>query len=82
MGKGKTSIFQLFTYADMVDRFLMLLGMVGCLGDGMISPSVLLVLSSMINTYGTAGNSLRGADINKVSFSIEDSEMYRYISKE
>ncbi|EHA8587668.1 putative xenobiotic-transporting ATPase [Cocos nucifera] len=66
MGKGKTSIFQLFTYADIVDRCLMFLGIVGCIGDGMMTPLIMLVLSSMINAYGTAGPLLTSADIDKI----------------
>ncbi|KAL3726369.1 hypothetical protein ACJRO7_031286 [Eucalyptus globulus] len=49
----------LFRYANGVDKLLVLLGMAGSVGDGLMTPLTMLVLSDVINKYGGAG--LNGA---------------------
>lgn len=65
--KEKISVFHLFRFADRVDLCLVVLGLAGSIGDGLLSPLTMLVLGSMINTYGTAGSSLSNNEINEVS---------------
>ncbi|PIA30330.1 hypothetical protein AQUCO_05600040v1 [Aquilegia coerulea] len=48
------SIFQLFRYADGVDKLFLLFGTLGSIGDGVMSPLTMLVLSGAINEYGTS----------------------------
>lgn len=52
--KRNGSIRSIFIHADLVDRFLMILGLIGCLGDGFILPLVFLVGSKMMNNIGSA----------------------------
>ncbi|KZV40022.1 ABC transporter B family member 15-like [Dorcoceras hygrometricum] len=55
----------LFRYADGVDKFLMLIGTLGSLGDGLMSPLNMLVLSGIIDEYGTANLSLSNEVVDK-----------------
>ncbi|XP_034201745.1 ABC transporter B family member 15-like [Prunus dulcis] len=42
----------LFKYADGVDKLLMVFGTLGSIGDGLMTPLTMLVLSRVINEYG------------------------------
>ncbi|XP_034683654.1 ABC transporter B family member 15-like [Vitis riparia] len=42
----------MFRYANGIDMLLMLLGTLGSIGDGLMSPLTMLVLSDVINEYG------------------------------
>ncbi|KAK1415749.1 hypothetical protein QVD17_31535 [Tagetes erecta] len=42
----------MFYYADGIDKLLMLFGTIGCLGDALMSPLTMLILSGIINDYG------------------------------
>ncbi|PHU20248.1 ABC transporter B family member 18 [Capsicum chinense] len=44
----------LFRYADCVDKLLMFLGTLGCIGDGLMTPLNMFILSSLIDDYGGA----------------------------
>ncbi|XP_073138767.1 putative multidrug resistance protein [Henckelia pumila] len=55
----------LFRYADGVDKFLMLIGMLGSLGDGLMSPLNMFVLSGIIDDYGTANQSVANEVVDK-----------------
>ena len=63
MGR-KNSIFQ---YADGVDKFLMLVGTLGCIGDGLQSALSMYILSDIINDYGNANSSITKHIVDKVS---------------
>ncbi|KAJ4841170.1 hypothetical protein Tsubulata_030195, partial [Turnera subulata] len=45
----------LFRYGDRIDRLLMLFGALGCIGDGLMTPLTMLILSHVINKYGASG---------------------------
>ncbi|OVA17622.1 ABC transporter [Macleaya cordata] len=63
--KGNVSISQLFSYADGVDKLLVLLGTLGSIGDGLMTPLTMLVLSGMINDYGSADISFSNHVVDK-----------------
>ncbi|GMP82567.1 hypothetical protein CsSME_00036812 [Camellia sinensis var. sinensis] len=44
----------MFRFADGVDKLLMLFRTLGCIGDGMMIPFTMLVLSGVINEYGSS----------------------------
>ncbi|XP_077228537.1 putative multidrug resistance protein [Tasmannia lanceolata] len=56
--KERVSIFQLFRYSDGIDKWLVFGGIMGCIGDGLMNPINMWILSGTINVYGTADNSL------------------------
>lgn len=43
-------------YADRLDKLLLLFGTMGCIGEGMMIPITMLVLSDEISNYGTAAS--------------------------
>ncbi|PHT34240.1 hypothetical protein CQW23_26040 [Capsicum baccatum] len=51
----------LFGYADGIDKLLMFLGTLGCIGDGLMTPLNMFILSALIDDYG-------GADDDDASF--------------
>ncbi|KAI3841171.1 hypothetical protein MKW92_025713 [Papaver armeniacum] len=61
------SILQLFRYADGVDKLLILLGTIGSIGDGMMTPLTMVVLSSIINEYGPSDNAFSSSIVDKYS---------------
>lgn len=56
----------LFKYADGVDKILMFFGVVGSIGDGLITPLVMVVLSGLIDSYGSEDISISNELVNKV----------------
>ncbi|KAK4376956.1 hypothetical protein RND71_003252 [Anisodus tanguticus] len=59
----------LFRYADGVDKLLMFLGTLGCIGDGLMTPLNMFILSALIDDYG-------GADDDNASFTNEIVDKY------
>ena len=57
----------LFRYADRLDRLLMFFGALGSIGDGIMTPLVLWVLSGLINEYGGGDVSFSNKVVDKVS---------------
>ncbi|KAK3006342.1 hypothetical protein RJ639_017491 [Escallonia herrerae] len=55
----------MFQYADGVDKLLMLFGTLGCVGDGLMSPLTMIVLSDLVNVYGKADISISSDVVNK-----------------
>ncbi|KAK6922316.1 ABC transporter-like, ATP-binding domain [Dillenia turbinata] len=55
----------LFHYADGVDKLVMLLGTLGGIGDGLMTPLTMFVLSEVINEYGEAMDSFSNQIVNK-----------------
>ncbi|WCJ38603.1 ABC transporter family protein [Euphorbia peplus] len=44
----------LFRYADKIDKLLMLVGTLGCIGDGLLTPLTMYTLSKIMNEYATS----------------------------
>nr|XP_027099339.1 putative multidrug resistance protein [Coffea arabica] len=57
----------LFRYADRLDRLLMFFGALGSIGDGIMTPLVLWVLSGLINEYGGGDVSFSNKVVDKFS---------------
>jgi hypothetical protein len=55
----------IFRHADRLDMLLMLLGTLGSIGDGLQNPLTMLILSDVINDYGS-GSSLTNDVVDKV----------------
>lgn len=55
---------RIFRYADGVDKLLLVLGNMGSIGDGLMTPLMMLVLSRVINEYG--GGTFSNDILNKV----------------
>ncbi|KAL0385442.1 UNVERIFIED_CONTAM: putative multidrug resistance protein [Sesamum radiatum] len=55
----------LFRYADGTDKLLMLLGTLGSIGDGLMSPLNMFVLSGIIDEYATSGQSTSNKVVDK-----------------
>lgn len=52
--KSNGSIRSIFMHADSHDWFLMILGVLGCFGDGFTGPTVLFISSRLMNNIGGA----------------------------
>ncbi|XP_057811072.1 ABC transporter B family member 15-like [Salvia miltiorrhiza] len=55
----------LFRCADSVDKLFMLIGTVGCIGEGMASPVTMYVLSGALDAFGSADQSISNDVVNK-----------------
>lgn len=65
--KGKPrSLRLLFKHADTLDKVLMALGTIGCVVDGSTVAADMLVLSSLMNTYGRGSSGITLDDVDKV----------------
>lgn len=73
-GKSKIgSIRSVFMHADSLDCFLMVLGLIGSIGEGFSSPLIFFVSSKLMNNLAGSESSDTAPDvfsdnINKVSF--------------
>lgn len=47
--RGKGGMFR---YADTIDKLLMLFGTLGSIGNGLMLPLLMVILSGLINAYG------------------------------
>ncbi|CAK9176017.1 unnamed protein product [Ilex paraguariensis] len=56
----------IFRCADGIDKLLMLFGTLGSIGDGIMSPLTMLVLSGAINDYGGADLSISNHVVDKL----------------
>lgn len=56
----------LFELADGIDKLLMLFGTIGSIGDGLMSPLTLLILSGVIDEYGSSDLSFSNDVVDKV----------------
>ncbi|KAI3516153.1 hypothetical protein L1887_15064 [Cichorium endivia] len=45
----------MFYYADRIDKLLLFFGTLGSIGDGLMSPLTMVILSGVIDEYGTGG---------------------------
>lgn len=55
----------MFSYADKRDKFLMIIGALGSIGDGIQTPLTMFVLSNVINDYGNANSTISFSSVNK-----------------
>ncbi|TYH88608.1 hypothetical protein ES332_D01G199100v1 [Gossypium tomentosum] len=55
----------LFRYADGVDKVLLFLGTLGSIGDGMMSPVNMYILSGALNDYGSSHQSFSNQIVDK-----------------
>lgn len=56
----------MFSYADNIDKLLMSFGTLSCIGDGMMMPGLMFVLSGLLGTYGSDEVSLPNHTVDKV----------------
>lgn len=56
----------MFRYADRMDKFLMLFGTLGSIGDGMQYPLTMFLISKVINEYGKSNSSVSLDTVDKV----------------
>lgn len=56
----------LFSHVDSVDKLLMFIGFLGCLGDSLATSLTMYVLSGALNSFGTTDQSIAKAVVNKV----------------
>ncbi|KAJ0989438.1 hypothetical protein J5N97_007794 [Dioscorea zingiberensis] len=61
----KASISQLFRYADGIDKLLLTFGVIGSIGDGLMQPMTMFLLSRMINTFGSTTTFFTVETVNK-----------------
>ena len=61
--KSKTG---LFSYSDALDKLLMLFGTLGSIGDGLMTPLTMFILSGLINDFSEAGFDIPNEVIDKV----------------
>ncbi|KAH7857522.1 hypothetical protein Vadar_013626 [Vaccinium darrowii] len=59
----------MFSYADNIDKLLMLFGTLGCIGDGMMMPGFMFVLSGLLGTYGS--DELHSTDISSPNHTVD-----------
>ncbi|KAK9276870.1 hypothetical protein L1049_006407 [Liquidambar formosana] len=57
----------MFRYADGIDKLLIMFGTLGSIGDGLMNPVTMIVLSGVINEYGTADLSFSNRIVDKYS---------------
>ncbi|KAI3703842.1 hypothetical protein L1987_74038 [Smallanthus sonchifolius] len=57
----------LFRYSEGYDKFLMFLGTLGSIGDGLQIPLMMYVLSDVINDYGNPGANVSKSTVDKYS---------------
>ncbi|XP_076895959.1 putative multidrug resistance protein [Bidens hawaiensis] len=60
----------MFYYADGIDKVLMLFGTLGCLGDALMSPLTMIILSGILNEYGSGGVSISDDVVNKYALKL------------
>ena len=65
---GPSSFMSVFKHADEVDVALMVLGLLGAMGDGMSTPAMLLITSRVTNDFGRGPDQVQdfSARINAV----------------
>lgn len=59
----------LFRYADGTDKLLMLIGTLGSIGDGLMSPLNMYILSGVIDEFATANHLIPNEVVDKVRIS-------------
>ncbi|KAL3658797.1 hypothetical protein V7S43_016165 [Phytophthora oleae] len=70
--KNQVPVLELFSFADSTDKLLMALGTLGAIGAGVLRPLMVLLLGSVINSFGstTQGRSISddfSSSVNRVA---------------
>ncbi|XP_024991059.1 ABC transporter B family member 15-like [Cynara cardunculus var. scolymus] len=60
----------MFHFADGIDKLLLLFGTLGCIGDGLMSPLTMVILSGIINDYGGGDLSFSNDVVNKYALKL------------
>ncbi|KAL2519632.1 ABC transporter B family member 15 [Abeliophyllum distichum] len=60
----------LHRYADSVDKLLMFLGVLGCLGDSLADPLAMSVLSAALDAFGSADQSIAKGAVRKYALQL------------
>ncbi|KAI3779479.1 hypothetical protein L2E82_09200 [Cichorium intybus] len=60
----------MFYYADGIDKLLLLFGTLGSIGDGLTSPLTMVILSKVIDEYGTSGVSISNDIVDKYALQL------------
>ncbi|KAI3516151.1 hypothetical protein L1887_15062 [Cichorium endivia] len=60
----------MFYYADGIDKLLLLFGTLGSIGDGLTSPLTMVILSKVIDEYGTSGVSISNNIVDKYALQL------------
>lgn len=60
----------LFRHADGIDKLLMLIGTLGSIGDGLMSPLNMFILSGVIDEYATSNHEITNDVVDKVWISL------------
>lgn len=61
------SISQLFRFAEGIDKLLLTFGVMGSIGDGLMQPITMILLSRLINTFGSKNTIFTTETVNKVT---------------
>ncbi|KAJ0510489.1 putative ABC transporter type 1, transmembrane domain superfamily [Helianthus annuus] len=61
------SFRSLFMHADRADMFLMAVGLIGAVGDGLGTPAMLFFTSTIMNTIGAASSVSADVYTNKIN---------------
>lgn len=59
-----------FRHADGIDKLLMLIGTLGSIGDGLMSPLNMFILSGVIEEYATSNHKITNDVVDKVWISL------------
>jgi len=62
----KVPFYKLFTFADRLDRTLMIIGLISAMANGMAQPLMTLIFGKMINAFGSTDPSLIVKEVSKV----------------
>jgi len=65
--KSSGSIRSIFMHADGQDMFLMILGLVGAIGDGIGTPLVLFITSKIMNNIGSFSGGIDSSFIHAIN---------------
>ncbi|KAI3733465.1 hypothetical protein L6452_12908 [Arctium lappa] len=60
----------MFHFADGIDKLLLLFGTLGCIGDGLMSPLTMVILSGIVNDYGGGNLSFSNDVVNKYALKL------------
>ncbi|XP_047315290.1 ABC transporter B family member 9-like [Impatiens glandulifera] len=63
----KVPFYKLFSFADRFDYFLMTVGTVGAVANGLSQPLMTLIFGQLINSFGTTSSSQIVQEVSKVS---------------
>ncbi|MCO5594067.1 hypothetical protein L7F22_048088 [Adiantum nelumboides] len=61
------SLWRMLRYADKYDVFLMMVGTLGAIGDGISTPSLMVIMSGLIDVFGKGVGERPGAFMDQIS---------------